>query len=105
VFQAAESRFPLFLEFWSQSVRDPDAWAITVAPAEHYREFFAKMIEQGIEEGSLKPTEPQTAARVVMALMMGLLLQGMLDPHGADWQQVSQEAIHILLEGMERKKV
>ncbi len=103
VFQAAENRFPLFLEFWSQSVRDPEVWKITVAPAHHYRDFFARMIEQGIEEGSLEPTDAQTAARVMVSLMMGLLVQGLLDPQGADWEQVAREGIRILLEGIERR--
>ncbi|MBN1429003.1 MAG: TetR/AcrR family transcriptional regulator [Anaerolineae bacterium] len=104
VFQAAENRFPLFLEFWSQSVRDPEVWDITVAPMQHYRDFFTGMIERGIEEGSIEPGDPQTTARVVVSLVMGLLVQGMLDPQGADWEQVAREGIRVLLEGMQQKK-
>lgn len=103
VFQVAENRFPLFLEFWSQSVRDPEVWKITVAPAHHYQDFFARMIEQGIEEGSLRSTDVQTASRVIVSLMMGLLVQGLLDPQGMDWEKVAREGIQIVLEGMERK--
>lgn len=104
VFRAAENRFPLFLEFWSQSVRDPEVWKITVAPAHHYRDFFAGMIEQGVREGSLAPADAQTAARVLVSLMMGLLVQGLLDPQAADWEQVAREGIRILLEGMEQRQ-
>lgn len=104
VFQAAENRFPLFLEFWNQSARDPEVWAITVAPAGHYRDFFVRMIEQGIQEGSLKSADPQITARVVFSLLMGLLVQGMLDPQGADWEEVAREGMQILLEGMERRQ-
>ena len=103
VFQAAENRFPLFLEFWSQSVRDQQVWEVTVAPTHHYRDLFAGMIEQGIKEGSLKPTDPQTTARVFISLVMGLLVQSMLDPQGADWEQVAKEGIRLLLEGAQQK--
>ncbi len=32
VFQAAEGRLPLFLEFWMQAMRDPVVWKATIAP-------------------------------------------------------------------------
>lgn len=103
IYQAADQRFPLFLEFWSRSARDPEVWEATIAPYYRYRDLFARMIEEGIREGSLQPTDPQIAARVLLSLAMGLLLQGLLDPQGADWEEVAREGIRILLEGAQRK--
>ncbi len=104
VLQAAgEGRFALFLEFWSQAVRHPQAWEVTIAPYHHYRDFFASMIEAGVAEGSLQAVDSQTAARVIVSLAMGLFIQGLLDPAGADWEQVAREGIRVMLEGLAKR--
>lgn len=101
VFEVAEGYLPIFLEFWAKASRDPEVWQATIAPYRRYRNFFVHMIETGISEGSLKPVDPDTAALVVVSLAIGLILQGLLDPEGADWGQAVQEGIHILLGGLE----
>jgi AcrR family transcriptional regulator len=104
VFQDAGNRFPLFLEFWSQSARDPEVWKVTISPMQQYSGVFTEMIEQGIKESSLKPGNSQILSRILVSLMMGLLAQGLLDPQGADWEQVSQEGIRVLLEGIQKRE-
>ncbi len=102
VFEAAGSRLPMFLEFWSSAIRDPEAWQVTVAPYRRYQTFFADLIRSGVDEGTLAPIDPDTASRLVMALAIGVILQELLDPHGAEWGGVMQEGLHILLRGLHR---
>lgn len=103
VFLDARGQLPMFLEFWTKAARDPAVWQATIAPYHRYRDLFAGMISAGIAEGVLRPVDAQTAARVLLAQAMGLLLQGLLDPDGANWGEVAQESMRIFLHGVVRK--
>jgi AcrR family transcriptional regulator len=100
VFAAAEDRLPMFLEFWLQASRDETVWKAVIAPYRHYQEHFARLVEAGISEGSLKPTDSQVTAQIIVSLAVGLVLQGVLDPHGADWEKTARESMHILMNGL-----
>lgn len=104
VFQAADGRLSFFFEFWTQASRQPAVWQATIAPYRKYEKMIAEMIEDGIREGSLLPaTDPQAAAKVIVGFAMGLLLQALFDPAGANWNEVMQRGILMLLEGMKRR--
>jgi hypothetical protein len=64
---------------------------------------FAQMIEDGIAEGSLRSMNTNTASYVLLAYAVGLLALGLLDPQGADWSQVVQGGMGILLKGWEQR--
>ncbi len=100
VFASAENRLPLFLEFWVQANRDKAVWKASIAPYRHYRDFFERLVAQGIAEGTLKAADPKATAQVILSMGLGLLLQGVLDPRGADWPKVSRESMRILLNGL-----
>jgi AcrR family transcriptional regulator len=100
VFAAAEDRLPMFLEFWLQASRDETVWKAVIAPYRHYQEHFARLLEAGIAEGSLKPTDSQVAAQVIVSLAVGLVLQGVLDPQGAEWEKMARESMQILMNGL-----
>jgi AcrR family transcriptional regulator len=100
VFASAEDRLPTFLEFWLQASRDEAVWQATISPYRHYHEHFTKLVEDGINEGSLKPVDPKVAAQLIVSLAVGLLLQGVMDPHGADWELTSRESMKILMNGL-----
>ena len=100
VFQAADGRLPMFLEFWTQSSRDATIWKATIAPYHQYQAFFTSLIQDGIDEGSLRKVNPSAAARVIIALALGLLLQSLLDPHGADWEEVAKQGMQSLMAGL-----
>jgi AcrR family transcriptional regulator len=104
VFLQAGGRLPMFLEFWTQASHDPAVWQTVIAPYRRYHEFFKAILAQGIAEGSLQPYEPNLAAHVVVALAVGLLLQGILDPQDADWSQVPSQSMKLLLDGLARRK-
>jgi len=105
VFQAGRGRLPLFLEFWTQAAHDPAIWEATIEPYRRYCRFFSAMIETGVNEGSLQPVEPGLGARIFLSLGLGLVLQGLLDPQGANWGEVVQEGVRILLRGFGYKVV
>jgi AcrR family transcriptional regulator len=97
VFESARGRVPLFLEFWTQASRDPQVWQASIAPYRRYRQFFAALLEAGIVEGSLRAIDVQVAAHWLVAFAVGLLLQGALDPSGAEWDRIAQDGVETLL--------
>jgi AcrR family transcriptional regulator len=104
VFQAASGQLPMFLEFWSKASHDPQVWEQIIAPYRRYQTFFTEVIQEGIDEDTLRPVDPETAAQALVSLAVGLLLQGTLDPDGADWSQVTKESIDIYLEGIAKQR-
>jgi AcrR family transcriptional regulator len=100
VFSAADGRVQLFLEFWQQARRDPIVWKEFIAPYHRYQEFFAKIIQKGIDEGSLRPIDPRAAGQALVALAVGIVVQGVLDPQGAAWDEVTRDAVELLIDGM-----
>jgi AcrR family transcriptional regulator len=104
VFAAAEDRLPMFLEFWLQASRDKTVWKAIIAPYRHFTESFTKLIADGIAEGSLKPVDSQVAGQTIVSLAVGLVLQGVLDPHGANWEKTARESMGILMNGLEKNK-
>jgi TetR/AcrR family transcriptional repressor of uid operon len=103
IFETAIGRLPMFLEFWLHASRDPQIWQATITPYRHYRKYFANLLRQGIAEGSLRPMDVEVGAQAVVSMAVGIFLQGVLDPQGADWSQSTQDSIRILIEGMRRR--
>ena len=103
VFQEASGQLPIFLEFWSKASHDPAIWQAANAPYRRYRAFFASLVENGIAEGTLRRVEPELAAQLFVSLAVGLVLQRLLDPQGADWGRVAQEGVRMILEGLQRR--
>jgi AcrR family transcriptional regulator len=101
IFSAADGRLSIFLEFWAQARKDPEIWRRVIEPFRRYRDMFAVVLRRGMAEGTLRPVDPEAAALV--ALAVGLIMQGVFDPQGADWSGVTREALRLLVEGIGRR--
>ncbi len=91
--------WPLLLEFWSHAVRDPSVWQAMAEPYRHFEALFAEWLAEAQQQGAQLNTDPLTAARNLLALGMGVLLQGMLLPDAADWGTVAYQGVVALLRG------
>jgi len=105
VYQVAGGYLPVFLEFWTQASRDPAVWQVVIAPYHRYQEYFTSLIQQGIREGTLKPVDPALVAGALLAQAIGLLLQGVLDPEGADWANQTRQSIELFVSGIQQEAV
>jgi AcrR family transcriptional regulator len=104
LFQTADIHLPIFLEFWTQANHDPHIWEAAIAPYRRYQSYFAEMIQEGINEGSLEPVDAQLAARVLVSLALGMLMQSLFDPQIADWQNEARQSMELLMKGISRRK-
>jgi hypothetical protein len=103
VLQAAQKGLPIYLEFWSRALRDSEVMETMIEPFRQYRFFFAEMLEEGVGEGTLEIADATIAAQVILSFALGVLVQGIFDPEGADWEQVSMEGIGVLLKGYQKR--
>ncbi len=100
VLKATENQFPIYLEFWTRAMRDPTIRQELIDPFYLYQDLFTEMVSRGISEGTLKETHPETTARLILAIALGLLIQALIDQHGDDWGRVTQECLQILFMGI-----
>jgi len=103
VLQAAQEGLPIYLEFWNRALRDPEVMETMIKPFQEYRDFFAGMLEEGVEDGTLELQDASIASQVILSFALGLLVQGIIDPGGADWEQVSKEGIGLLMKGYRKR--
>ena len=103
IFEESNDYLPMFLEFWLHSVRDPAIWNMVIEPYRKYLNYFSTIMQEGVQEGSLRNIDPQLAARGLLSVAIGLILQGLMDPDGTDWGKTAQESIGLLLDGLKKQ--
>ena len=103
IFETAGENLPMFLEFWLQASRDKKIWEAGIAPYRRYHKYFTSLIKKGVDEGSFVEVDPELASRMIVSTAMGLLLQSLLDPKGADWEKVSRESTNMLVSSLLNK--
>lgn len=103
LFQTADIHLPIFLEFWTQANHDPQVWDAAIAPYRRYQSYFARMIQEGIDEETIKSIDPQLGARVLVSLAIGLLMQSLFDPQITDWPHEARQSIELLMKGLARR--
>ncbi|MHC1741132.1 MAG: TetR/AcrR family transcriptional regulator [Anaerolineaceae bacterium] len=103
IFTAAD-QFPMFIEVWMQSMRDPTISEKIIAPYYKYLSFFEKIFDHGINDGSISSdSEPRSSSRLIMAFVMGMILQCTIEPSGEDWQKLSHFGINKILLGLQKE--
>ena len=103
IFETAGDGLPMFLEFWLQASRDKRIWEASVAPYRRYHEYFTSLIKKGVDEGSFVEVDPELASRMIVSTAMGLLLQSLLDPKGANWEYVARDSTNMLVNSLLKK--
>ena len=88
-----------------QSMRDPIVAQKTIAPYYRYIQYLKAILEKGIEEGSIRSeSNPKLSSRLIVAFAIGMILQCMIEPHGENWQQMSQYGLETILSGLQKEK-
>lgn len=92
----------MFLEFWLQASRDQKIWEASIAPYRRYHRYFTSLIRKGVQEGSFVDVNPELASRMIVSTAMGLLLQSLLDPKGANWEKVARDSTSLLINSLHK---
>lgn len=105
IFETAGEGLPMFLEFWLQASRDKTIWEASIAPYRRYHKYFTSLIKKGVDEGSFVGVDPGLTSRMIVATAMGLLLQSLLDPKGANWEKVARDSTNLLVKSLLNKDI
>lgn len=100
LFKTAGEGLPMFLEFWLQASRDKKIWEASIAPYRRYHKYFTSLIKKGVKEGSFVDVDPELTSRMIVSTAMGLLLQSLLDPKGANWEKVARDSTNLLVNNL-----
>jgi AcrR family transcriptional regulator len=103
IFETAGDGLPMFLEFWLQASRDKKIWEASIAPYRRYHQYFTSLIKKGVDEGSFVEVDPELTSRMIVSTAMGLLLQSLLDPKGANWEKVARDSTNLLVNSLLNK--
>ena len=104
IFETAGEGLPMFLEFWLQASRDKKIWEASIAPYRRYHKYFTSLIKKGVDEGSFIEVDPELTSRMIVSTAMGLLLQSLLDPKGANWEKVARGSTNLLVNSLMKKR-
>lgn len=105
VFEDANNQMGIYLEFWAQATRDPEIFEALIKPYHRYTRYFSMLLQKGFDEGSFTSIKPEIMSRVVISLALGVLLQGMLDSSGTDWQKVAETGMRMITEQIKRSDI
>ena len=61
------------------------------------------MIQEGIDQGSLNPVDAQRAARTLVSLAIGMLMQSLFDPEITNWPSEARGSMELLMHGFSRR--
>jgi AcrR family transcriptional regulator len=100
IFIEAEGQLPIFIELWIQASRDRKLRKITIVSYKKYLKLFRGIIDEGIKKGSIRKVSPDIISRMIVAVAVGLMMQGLLDPEGADWDKVAKESTEVVIRGL-----
>lgn len=104
VFSQAEGQLPMFLEFWVQAMRNPEIEALVIAPYRRYRQFFAGIIQQGIDQGEFADVDADMAAGMLVSMAVGYIVQGLGDPQAWDWSEQAKRSLERMVRSLERRE-
>ncbi|MCL4415078.1 MAG: TetR/AcrR family transcriptional regulator [Actinobacteria bacterium] len=96
-FEKEINQISIFLKFFIKGISDPLMGNLVKQSYKDYLDFFSGIIQEGMEADVLKKYDPRKASRILFALTVGLLIQGLIDPEGEDWESFAKECIMFFL--------
>jgi AcrR family transcriptional regulator len=96
-FKQAENQLPIFLELFVKAISDKDLREYVLKSYESFLFFFSGLIKDGIKKGLIKKDDPIRISKILFSITLGLLIQGLIDPKGEDWEKLAKTSIKMLL--------
>ena len=97
VFEQAGRQLPIFLELYIKAVNDPSLKKYVLKSYYSYLTFLTDIVSKSAEKNSVKKTDIEDISKILFAITIGLLVQGLINPQGADWGKLAKKSIRLLL--------
>jgi AcrR family transcriptional regulator len=98
--QEAEVNLPPPLEFYALATRNETLKGRMSDYFETYRQRVIELLQQGINDGEFEINDPGMIAINIISLMEGIVLIGLAIPHTWDFQVQVNNAIDLVLRGL-----
>jgi len=102
IFSQSEQKLFLFLEFLRRSTKDERIISGLRNYYRRYKEYFSSLIEEGINEGSIKKIDPDLLSRTLISFAIGTILQEIFSPD-EDWEKLSLEGMKLILSSIKKE--
>jgi AcrR family transcriptional regulator len=96
-FKQAESQLPIFLELFVKAISDKDLREYVLKSYNSFLFFFSGLLKDGIKKKLIKNEDPLRISKILFSITLGLLIQGLIDPTGEDWEKLAKISIEMLL--------
>lgn len=96
-FEQSEKQLPIFLELYIKAINDKNLKEYVLQTYDNFLLFFTSVLKYGMEKGSIKSGNPLQVSKILFAITLGLLIQGLIDPTGEDWKGLAKTSIKMLL--------
>ena len=96
-FEETKSQLPLFLEIYLKAIKDRRLKRVVLKSMNLYMDFFGYIINECMKKGVIKKVNPEEVSKILFALTIGLLMQGLMDPEGTDWGDLATKSLTLLL--------
>lgn len=99
VSKESSKQYSIFLEFYTKAIRNEKVYRRLDMEMKKYQNLLSSLIQKGIDEKILKPVDPLSTSKSVIALVMGLLMEGWLTRNEEGKDSLFKFAIDNFLEG------
>ncbi|MHB1275122.1 MAG: TetR/AcrR family transcriptional regulator [Candidatus Humimicrobiaceae bacterium] len=96
-FEQSEKQLPIFLELYIKAINDKNLKEYVLQTYDNFLLFFTSILKYGMEKRSIKSGNPLHVSKILFAITLGLLIQGLIDPTGEDWNELAKTSIKMLL--------
>ena len=96
-FEETKSQLPLFLEIYLKAIKDHSLKKVVLKSMNLYMDFFSYVINECMKRGVIKKVNPEEISKILFALTIGLLMQGLMNPEGTDWGDLATKSLILLL--------
>ncbi len=104
VMDADNSIFRVFIDFYAETRHDPEIGQMARDLMLPYIEMITRQFQLGVDNGELKPVNPQHMAIALMATFDGLFLYQMILGDDFEWRQIGEEFGRMVLGGIRAEK-
>ncbi|MCL4385480.1 MAG: TetR/AcrR family transcriptional regulator [Actinobacteria bacterium] len=96
-FEQAESQLPIFLELYIKAISDKNLKKYVLKSYNSFLDFFSDLLKEGMSKGYIKKENPTQVAKILFSITLGLLIQGLIDPSGENWNELAKKSVRMLL--------
>ena len=87
VFEQAGRQLPIFLELYIKAINDPKLKKYVLKSNTSFLTFFTNAVK----------TDTEDISKILFAITIGLLIQGLINPQGTNWGKLAKKSIRLLL--------